>query len=178
MFQGYIGRIMHWDNPWSSIGLKIQVSTLIMAPAFMAAAIYVTLKSIVRNLTPESSVMAHLSPLRPVVYTPLFMAGDALCGILQAIGGGIAAAAGTNVSQLAVGSDVMLAGIVAQVAVSFVVFIALAGTYAVRVYRQRSQLEEPARKLLRSARFRIFILSLAFSFSLIFIRCIYRIAAM
>lgn len=115
-------------NPWNMTGFKIQIAMLIVAPAFMAAAIYVTFKSITRTLTPQSSTMAHLSLLKPECYTPLFMTGDTLCALVQAMGGGIAAVAGTNMSQLVTASKVMLAGIGAQVGVSFV-FVALAATY-------------------------------------------------
>lgn len=100
-----------------------------------------------------------------------------MCLILQAVGGATAATASSNLNQLSIGSKIMLTGIIVQVFVSLV-FIFLAGTYAVRLLMRSSSLSDNATNLLRSFRFRFFLASLTFSFLAIFARCAYRIAEM
>jgi hypothetical protein len=174
---GYSGRLMLWSNPWSSIGFKIQISMLIIGPAFLAAAVYITLKDVIRRLTPEDGDLSFCSPLKPVVYTPLFITCDAVCGLLQAAGGAVAAAAGTRTAELNMGGHIMLAGVVAQVAVSLS-FIFLVSIYMVRLYRQRQSLAMESLELMGSAKFRIFVASLITAFWAVFVRCIFRIAEM
>ena len=44
---GYIGRLIMHSNPWSQAGFDIQIICLIMAPSFIAAGIYLSLKHII-----------------------------------------------------------------------------------------------------------------------------------
>lgn len=60
---GYIGRIMLHNNVWSDKGFQMQIICLIIAPSFLAAGIYLTLKHIVIALGEE------MSRLKPKLYT-------------------------------------------------------------------------------------------------------------
>jgi hypothetical protein len=106
---GYIGRVMMWDNPFSEAGFQMQICCLIIAPAFISAAIYLTLKHIVYSFG-ES-----WSRLRPTWYTWIFIGCDLISLVLQGAGGGIAATADFGSELQDVGTDLMLAGVVWQV---------------------------------------------------------------
>lgn len=52
---GYIGRILSWKDQWAESGFLIQIVCLTIAPAFMAAAIYLCIRRIVYAFGPENS---------------------------------------------------------------------------------------------------------------------------
>ncbi|KAJ5730640.1 uncharacterized protein N7483_005148 [Penicillium malachiteum] len=107
---GYIGRILMHSNPWNEGAFKLQIVCLVLAPTFVAAGVYLTLKHIVLNLGPEHS------KLNPRLFTWIFISCDIGSLILQAAGGGVAAAAGnTNQALLRAGDDIIIAGIAFQV---------------------------------------------------------------
>jgi hypothetical protein len=60
---GYAGRVWSWKNPWSENAFLIQIVCLTIAPAFMAAGIYLCLRRIVYAFGPENS------RIRPESYT-------------------------------------------------------------------------------------------------------------
>lgn len=62
---GYGGRIMSWQNQWSQNGFLIQIVCLTIAPAFMAAGLYLCLRRIVYTFGPENS------RIKPETYTRL-----------------------------------------------------------------------------------------------------------
>jgi|SRR5450432_773231 RTA1 like protein len=62
---GYAGRLMSWKNQWDENGFLIQIVCLTIAPAFMAAGIYLCLRRIVYAFGPENS------RIRPETYTRL-----------------------------------------------------------------------------------------------------------
>jgi hypothetical protein len=110
---GYIGRILMHHNPWSGAGFKTQICCLVLAPSFLAAGIYVTLKHLVIYCGPEHS------RLKPRLYPWIFIGCDFGSIVLQAIGGGTAAAAGNrgaNKKLLDAGDALIVAGIAFQVA--------------------------------------------------------------
>jgi hypothetical protein len=55
---GYGGRLMMNENPWSQDGFKMQVCCLILAPSFLAAGFYLSIKHIILYLGKESSRLA------------------------------------------------------------------------------------------------------------------------
>ena len=65
-----IGRILMHENVYNEVGFNIQICLLTIAPAFMAAGLYLTLKHLVLLLG------QHLSRLRPAFYTYIFIACD------------------------------------------------------------------------------------------------------
>jgi len=165
---GYAGRIIMNDNPYSSLGFQIQICCLIIAPAFIAAGIYLTLKHFVITFG-ES-----WSRLRPALYTYLFIGGDIFSLVLQGAGGGIAASADPGSSLLDVGTNLMIAGVVFQVVILFV-FGVLFVEYTIRTRRRADQLSAGARALLHDRKFRLFVGGILIAYLGIFVRCVYRI---
>lgn len=165
---GYVGRILLHDNPWSNDGFEIQISTLIFSPAFFAAAFYLTLKHIVRNTCPK------LSRIPPSAYTWIFISCDIVSLVLQAAGGGTAAAATTD-TMTNLGGHIMLAGIVFQVA-TLTALIALVVDYVLRVNKHREVISAEAKAMTNEKSFKHFIFLMGLGFLGIYIRCVYRIA--
>jgi hypothetical protein len=62
---GYAGRLMSWNDQWSQNGFLIQIVCLTIAPAFMAAGLYLCLRRIVYTFGPENS------RIKPETYTRL-----------------------------------------------------------------------------------------------------------
>ena len=114
------------------------------------------------------------SRLRPKYYTWLFICCDFFSLVLQAIGGGLAATANNNQTQLDAGSNLMLSGIVIQV-FTLLAFGILAGDYFRRVLASKSQLSPEASTLLGTSRFKFFLGGIVIAYTCIMIRCIYRI---
>ncbi|KAJ5358758.1 uncharacterized protein N7496_011171 [Penicillium cataractarum] len=168
---GYIGRIMLHKNAYSDAGFETQICTLTMAPAFWSAAIYLTLKHEVNVLG------AKFSPLKAKWYPYIFVTCDLISLSLQGAGGGLAATAKTNHGS-AVGSNVMMAGIVWQVA-TLTVFGTLSVLFFLRVRSTpKYQLSAEAQKVWESRRFWFFYVGIVVSFVTTFARCVYRIAEM
>ena len=184
---GYIGRIIMNSNPWSNAGFEIQICTLILAPvslfslpnhshklirvmqqSFFAAAIYITIKHMVRSIGPQ------FSPFRASLYPWIFMSCDLLSLVLQAVGGALAATANTP-SASALGGRVMLAGIVFQVA-TFTFLYGLAGAFIFSLRRGTSTLTAEASEILFSKDFKIFAAGIFVASLAIYVRCVYRIA--
>jgi hypothetical protein len=65
---GYVGRILSWHNQWQQTGFLMQIVCLTIAPAFLAAGIYLCLRRIVYAFGPENS------RIRPETYTRLVCA--------------------------------------------------------------------------------------------------------
>jgi hypothetical protein len=146
-----------------------------MAPAFLAAALYLLLKHIVLTFSPQ------YSRIPPKWYPWAFISADFVALVLQGVGGGIAAtSAGKNVHMLNVGTDLMITGIVGQVITLLFVF-AIVGDYIVRAHagHKKAQHFNPQTNALRkSLKFRVFLSGVGIAFLVIFTRCVYRIAEM
>ena len=124
---GYGGRLMMHKNPWNTPGFEMQICCLVLAPSFLAASIYLTLKWVVRYCGEE------YSRLKPTTYTWAFISGDFGSIVLQAIGGGVAAAGGHAHPNVAnTGDHIILAGIAFQI-VTMLVCAAVIGEYYYRL---------------------------------------------
>lgn len=141
---------------------------LINGQSFYAAAIYMLLKHIIRAIGPQ------FSPIKAVLYPWIFMSCDFLSLLLQAIGGGVAASATTS-SGSKLGGNIMLGGIVFQVAT----FTFLYGLMIVIVFNIKchgSSMSAESVELLHSKDFKIFASGLFLASLAIYTRCVYRIA--
>ncbi|KAI9732212.1 MAG: hypothetical protein M1834_004309 [Cirrosporium novae-zelandiae] len=167
---GYFGRILLNNNVFSDVGFEMQICCLTIAPAFMSAALYLTLKHLVIAFGEEYSF------IKARLYTWIFISCDLLSLCLQGAGGGIAASADTQ-SASDIGTDIMLTGIIWQVITLFA-FAALSIAYYLPVRRHRHELDESAKALLSDRKFKLFISSLIVAYITIFVRCVYRIAEM
>ncbi|KAE8382289.1 RTA1 like protein-domain-containing protein [Aspergillus bertholletiae] len=168
---GYIGRVLMNKNPWDGGAFKLQIVAIILGPTFIAAGIYLTLKHIILSLGPE------YSRLKPRLFTWIFIGCDIGSLILQAAGGGVAAAAGSEQRDLLnAGNDIIITGIAFQVATMSVCGL-LALDFFLRYLRRGS-----GEKALTSgnARTSIILVVVAdiFAYFTVLIRCIYRIPEM
>ena len=186
---GYGGRIMMYNNPWSGAGFKIQICCLVLAPSFLAAGIYVTLKHMVLYCGPEHS------RLMPRLYPWVFIGMDFGSIVLQAIGGGVASAATVGNKRdkglLDAGNGLIVAGIAFQVATMAVCALLMAD-YFRRFHRAKkasmsatamdgapgSEWEKNRSDPRVKRNFRIFCVAIGIAFITIFIRCVYRLPEM
>ena len=87
----------------------MQITTLIIAPTFLAAGLYVVLGQLIRLLGRESSLIS------PRVYLFVFCSCDLISLILQAIGGGLASVqSGKLNGNTKPGTNLMVGGIAFQ----------------------------------------------------------------
>ncbi|KAL6872789.1 RTA1 like domain-containing protein [Trichoderma novae-zelandiae] len=172
---GYIGRIQLHSNPWNEGAFELQICAIILAPTFICVSIYLTLKHVAINLDPS------VSRIPPRWYPIIFLPADLSCLIVQAIGGGIAAAGGkTNRKLQESGNRAIIAGVALQVVV-LVAFGVLSADYLVRVRKYMARPEAKGTegwKLWHDADFNKFRYAISGAFVVILIRCIYRIAEM
>lgn len=165
---GYVGRMLMRGNPWGKSGLQLNIICLILGPSFVAAGIYLTLKHVVRLNGAEHS------RLKPHMYTWVFVGCDIGSIVLQAIGGGVAAAADGG-SMLKVGNTIIIVGIAFQVVTMSLCGI-LAADYVVRRHwsgRRARTMGAPEKKA-GAANANVFQAAVAFAYLTILIRCIYR----
>ena len=167
---GYVGRILMHANPFSNPGFEMQICCLILAPAFISAAIYLTLKHITLCFGPE----LNRFPAR--YYTWAFISADILALVLQSCGGAIAATANGG-NLLNIGTDLMLTGIVWQV-VTLVIFAAVAADFGFRLSKSTKPFSIEAADIKNKRSFKLFLAGLALAFLTVFTRCVYRIAEM
>lgn len=166
---GYVGRLLLYDNPFSSAGFQIQICLLIIAPAFLSAAIYLTLKHLCLALEPS------LSLLQPKWYTWIFIIADISSLTLQGIGGGVAATAEDDMDQQDMGANIMIAGIIWQV-VTLSVFAFFTAHFFWRWNTEKHRITNiSAQKLWANRRFKIFLGTTTIAFLCIYARCVYRL---
>ena len=170
---GYGGRIMMHYNPWDSNGFKVQICCLVLAPSFLAAAIYLTLKHLVIYFGAEKS------RIRPGLYTAIFISCDVVSILIQAGGGGIAA---SNDSDLVkIGDHLIVAGISFQVATMFVC-MCLAADFGFALFKHHNKRRVTAEEVQEGRElpgsFRYYAICSSIAFLLIFIRCVYRVPEM
>lgn len=141
---------------------------LTIAPAFLSAGIYLTLK--------QATLVfgSHLSRIRPSWYIYIFVACDSVSMLLQGAGGAISSMA-EDKKLLDDGVDIMIAGLVFQV-FSLLVFLILVLDYVNRCRRHCHRLSTESKRMLRSAKFQLFVAGVSVAFFCIFIRCCYRVA--
>ncbi|KAJ6038309.1 uncharacterized protein N7446_005119 [Penicillium canescens] len=169
---GYVGRILMHDNPWSTSGFRLQIFCLILAPTFIAAGIYLTLKHVIIHFGPQYSRM------NPKRFTWIFIGSDVGSIVLQAAGGGVANAAGTNQAMINTGNNIIIAGIAFQVAtmsvcglLAFDFFIA--SRKHLRDGPQREAVTEKPQQ-----RMWLVLVAMIAAYNMVLIRCIYRLPEM
>ena len=180
----------------------MQISTLIFAPAFLAAG-WVRLP-IRTDTTRELSLtraclqyimlgklISLLGPqycrFNPVTYAIVFLLGDAASLVTQAVGGGLAAGSETE-ADARMGANIMLGGVCAQMFVTVLYCLLLAETL-VRYFRNkpvapfRFRRTKPQNDVPRGTvdadterKAKMLVGAMVFSTTLIFVRSIYRVA--
>ncbi|KAK2628394.1 hypothetical protein QTJ16_001497 [Diplocarpon rosae] len=167
---GYGGRVMMHSNPYGDTGFTVQISCLIFSPAFIAAGIYLTLKHLILAFGQERSRIQ-------AACTWIFITCDFISLLLQAIGGGMAGSSGDDATLRDLGTDLMIAGIVWQVA-TLIAFASLVLDYVLRTRFAWEAVDPSAKTLLRQRKFKGFIAAIVVAFVAVFLRCVYRIVEM
>jgi len=147
---------------------------LTIAPAFIAAGLYLTLSRTVITSGPEKS---HI---KPHSYSRIFIPCDVISLLLQAAGGGITSATSNANRSPDVGDHIMVTGLAFQV-LTLAVFICLCIDFTIRTLRRTRDMGnaalDPSHATLRASTvFRSFVAALAFATLCIFIRSVYRVA--
>lgn len=153
---GWIGRTWSSKCAYNKIAFLLQITTLVVAPIFVAAAIYVTLGYLIRTIGQRYSV------LRPKIYLWLFLVVDVVSLLIQAGGGGLASGAANKGKDTEPGARLMVAGIIFQMA-SMTGFCVL---FAIFVWRTWQLALTKGQRLIMYAT--------TISVVAVYIRCIYR----
>ncbi|KAJ6493452.1 RTA1 like protein-domain-containing protein [Mycena sanguinolenta] len=166
---------------WSSLNVmaphpfEIQLIVTICAPTPLAAANFTLLGTVILRLGPM------YSRLGPKSYTTIFLICDVLSLFVQGIGAGVAAKEVIKLKSPKLGSHIMLAGIVLQLATIFV-YALCAGEFLWRFLKQRplakhtkSLAAYPSLPAPLTKRQKVMIAGMAFNLLCLFIRAIYRV---
>ncbi|KAI9164112.1 Sphingoid long-chain base transporter RSB1 [Paramyrothecium foliicola] len=153
---GWIGRTWSSKCAYNKIAFLLQITTLVVGPIFVAAAIYVALGVLIKAVGHQYSVV------RPKAYLWLFLVVDVLSLLIQAGGGGLASGAANQGQDTQPGARLMVAGIIFQL-VSMTGFCVL---FAIFLWRTRHL------ALLKGQQLVIYATSV--SVVAVYIRCIYR----
>ncbi|OJJ72228.1 hypothetical protein ASPBRDRAFT_207464 [Aspergillus brasiliensis CBS 101740] len=125
---GYVGRLLSsLESPDYSTGsYAMQSSLILIAPAFLAASIYMTLGRIIRMVQAEQYSVFRLNWV-----TKIFVAGDVLSFLMQASGAGLMV---SNSSDPTTGEHIIIGGLFVQI-IFFGFFIITALVFQIRLAR-------------------------------------------
>ncbi|KAF4448820.1 hypothetical protein F53441_7812 [Fusarium austroafricanum] len=127
---GWAGRTWSSQCPYNSTAFLMQISTLIIAPVFFTAGVYIILGRLIQIFGRDCSI------LRPSLYLWIFCTCDVISLVVQAVGGGLASAAVGKVDgNTDPGTHTMVAGVIFQLA-SMSVFVAFAIDFLFRSIKQ------------------------------------------
>ncbi|KAG9232288.1 putative sphingoid long-chain base transporter RSB1 [Amylocarpus encephaloides] len=163
---GYISRILIHNNPFNGDAFLMGLVTLTIAPAFLTASIYLCLSRIVIVYGEDISLF------KPRTYTIVFCTCDIISLVLQALGGGIASSADTKKSS-DLGKNIMLAGLLFQVA-SLALFAVACADFCFRVIKHKANRNPRYTKITSTTLFKAFLVGLLIASITIVIRSIYR----
>lgn len=147
---GTLGRIQAATNPFQFNPFLIYIIFLTIGPSFLSAAIYLCLARII-VIYGEGN-----SRFKPRTYSIIFMTSDFVALILQGAGGALAATAKDDLTKAQKGINIMIAGLVWQVA-SLTLFALAAGDIAWCVNQGRAPANPMFLKLRSTRRFRGFL---------------------
>lgn len=168
---GFAGRVTSYYQLDNQAAFKLQLVGTILAPAFHMAGIYYQLAKIITIYGQQ------VSPLKPMTYSAIFIVADVVSIVIQAAGGGTAAAGDTdgNSDTIKTGGWIMVGGIGVQV-LMMSIFI-LAFSYVIWKIRTTPEQEyEPRYAYIRERpMFKFFIPALCVAILFIYTRSIYRL---
>ncbi|KAL4744414.1 hypothetical protein BDW72DRAFT_188584 [Aspergillus terricola var. indicus] len=168
---GYGGRVSLHDNPFNDDAFLQYLVSLTIAPAFLTAAIYLTLSRIV------VAYGERISYFKPRTYTITFITFDFIALLLQAVGGAIASTADDDDRDMTdLGINIMIAGLAWQVA-SLLIFTAMSAYFFLRVRRAPgADLNLSFDSLRRSRYFKASLWGLSIATLVIIVRSVFRCA--
>lgn len=158
---GWASRTWAAKCPYNRDAFLSQIVTLIIAPVFFSAALYILLGKLIRDMGRASSILSAKW------YAIVFCTCDVVSLIIQAAGGAMASMADTDEDQDR-GTNIMEGGIVFQLA-TMTLFGVLMADFARRIMSRRAGLRDavtPSLKLVLAA--------MAVSFVVVYVRSIYR----
>ncbi|KAL1383432.1 RTA1 like protein-domain-containing protein [Phyllosticta capitalensis] len=165
---GSLGLVAMHYNPYSHQGFQAAVICLTIAPAFLAAGIYLNLKHLVLCFGPQYSVLRP-----PSLYTWIFVSSDVVSIVCQAIGSAMAAKQNPKILFDAV--RIIKGGMAFQIT-TLGVFAGCAAWYFVRVVAHRRELNPQTKALRGTWSFRCFLACMALAYVAILTRCGFRMA--
>lgn len=135
----------------------MQITTLIIAPTFFAAGLYVLLGILIKQLGPQTSILS------PSHYAIIFCTCDVVSLVVQAVGGALAAKATVELNgDTTTGTHIMVAGIGFQL-FTMSIFALLVFDFLRR-----------ARRMVMMRSIKLALIALFVAFLMIYIRSIYR----
>jgi len=165
---GYVARVLLHFSPFSRVYFLVYLISLTTGPAFIAAAIYLTLGRIVVVYGED------ISRIKPRTYTIFFMGCDVFSLSIQAIGGGIAASYPLdNQKMIDLGTNILVAGLAFQVA-SLFAFMVCSGEFLWRVKKYPHLRNPEFAELVNSKKFKLFIGAVLLATTTLFIRTVFR----
>lgn len=166
---GWAGRTWNAKCPYNHQGFLLQITTLIIAPTFFTAALYIMLGALISTVGPKSSLISARA------YALIFCTCDIVSLILQAVGGALASdASGRYMGNTKPGTNIMVAGIAFQLG-TMTFFALFVVDFARRT--RNMQLEKNAGTVaaqVMNADLKKVWVALMVSFVMIYIRSIYR----
>ncbi|PSR85679.1 RTA1 like protein-domain-containing protein [Coniella lustricola] len=159
---GWAARTYSAKCPYNANSFLAQEVTLIIAPVFFSAALYVLLGRLIIDLGRASSILSAKW------YTIIFCTCDVISLIIQAIGGAKASMAGFDLDQQRLGTHIMVAGIAFQLGT-----MTLFGLCVLDFFRRVLARSSPLRGSVTKA-MRLVLVGMVVSFIMIYIRSIYR----
>ncbi|KAG5658004.1 hypothetical protein KAF25_006955 [Fusarium avenaceum] len=169
---GWAGRTWSSECPYNGDAFLMQITTLIIAPTFFTAGLYIILGALINRLGRQSSI------LNPKMYAIIFLTCDIIALVIQAVGGGMASTEADKIhGDTKPGTNIMVAGIVFQMA-AMIVFTVLVLDFMRRVFLKTSYSENNKNRPAQHEalpRSYIWLLAAVFiSLTMIFVRSIYR----
>ncbi|PYH32252.1 RTA1 domain-containing protein [Aspergillus neoniger CBS 115656] len=160
---GYVGRLLSsLESPDYSTGSYAMQSALILiAPAFLAASIYMTLGRIIRLVQAE-----HYSVFKLNWVTKIFVAGDVLSFLMQASGAGLMVSGSSDPTT---GEHIIIGGLFVQI-IFFGFFIITALVFQMRLAKAPTSTSTELSHIWRRHMNALYISSI-----LIFVRSIVRV---
>ncbi|GLA61474.1 hypothetical protein AtubIFM55763_005965 [Aspergillus tubingensis] len=160
---GYVGRLLSsLESPEYSTGSYAMQSALILiAPAFLAASIYMTLGRIIRLVQAE-----HYSVFKLKWVTKIFVAGDVLSFLMQASGAGLMVSGSSDPTT---GEHIIIGGLFVQI-IFFGFFIITALVFQMRLAKAPTSTSTELSHIWRRHMNTLYISSI-----LIFVRSIVRV---
>ncbi|KAI0825085.1 RTA1-domain-containing protein [Trametes gibbosa] len=131
---GWSARLWSSYSPFAQDPYIMQLCVTIIAPSPLVAALFILFGRISERLG------EHYGRLSPTQYSIIFLTCDIISLVTQGVGGGIAGSSIGTQSEVDLGGNIMLAGIIFQLT-SITVFVVLMIEYFVRYLTDR-----PARK--------------------------------
>jgi hypothetical protein len=102
---GWAGRTWSSKCPYNGDAFLMQITTLIIAPTFFTAGLYVILGTLINRLGRSSSLLG------PKMYAIVFLTADIVALVIQAIGGALASTEADKINgDTETGTNIMVSG--------------------------------------------------------------------